>query len=170
MKIAGFEIKNKAGFFSALLGVLATFTMAMGNDGLLGSVANATSSWGNVNVAVEKLHSYNVNQVGGHAILDRSDVGFQKLDEVLRSKVPWLKYSCPTAYIMNTPATIGGAPTKVVHAYINGKTQAVAEFYVVDSWIAQEKQKNYLYKGLMLLFISFCISISQFVKPIEETL
>lgn len=164
MEIAGFEIKNKEGFFSALLGVFASFVMAMGSDGLLGSLANVTSDWGNVNLAVEKLHAYNVNEVGGQSILARNDAGFKEFDEVMKAKVPSLKYSRPDAYIMNTPATIGGAPTKVVHTFANRQSNSIAEFYIIDSWIAQEKQKDYLYKGLFFLFLSFLISASQFVK------
>lgn len=143
MEIAGFEVENKAGFFSALLGVFASFVMAMRSDGLLGSVANVTSDWGNVNLAVEKLHSYNVNEVGGESMLTRNDTGFKEFDKVMKAKVPSLKSSRPDAYIMNTPATIGGAPTKVVHAVANRKANSIAEFYIIDSWIAQEKQKDY---------------------------
>ena len=65
---------------------------------------------------------------------------------------------------MNTPATIGGAPTKVVHAILNGEPRAISEFYVIESWISQEKQKEYLYKGLFILFISFAVASLQFVK------
>ncbi|GAJ72457.1 hypothetical protein JCM18904_3285 [Vibrio sp. JCM 18904] len=119
---------------------------------------------GNVNSAVKQLHSYKLNQVGGQASIRRGEPNFEEFSAVIESKVPWLKYSTPDAYVMNTPATIGGAPTKVVHVFFNGQSRAISEFYVVESWISQEKQKDYLYKGLFILFISFGVASFQFVK------
>ena len=158
MRIIGFEIENKKGLWSALLGLFASIVMAMGSDGLLGGVANLTSDWGDVNAAVSTLHSYNVNEVGGRAILTQKDTGFNELREVLSTKVPWLKYNKPDYFLMNTPATIGGAPRKVVHAIFKQKGETISDFYIIDGWISQEKQKDYLYKGLFILFMSFCMA------------
>ncbi|WP_432451862.1 hypothetical protein ACRRS0_12500 [Agarivorans sp. QJM3NY_29] len=170
MEVAGFEIENKSGFWSALIGLIASLVMAMGNDGLLGGIADATSEWGDVKSAVVTLHSYDVNSVGdnSYSVLRPSDEGFNKLSEVLSTKVPWLRYSKPDLIVMNTVATFGGSPKKVVHARAKGQSQvkAIADFYIVDDWITQSKSKDYLYKGLFLLIVSFGIGISQFVRPI----
>ncbi|RBO81861.1 hypothetical protein [Marinomonas aquiplantarum] len=165
MQIAGFEIENRRGFLSALFGLLASIVMAMGSDGLLGSISNLTSDWGDVKSAVHTLHSYDVNKVGGRAALKPSDEGFNEFQGVIANKVPWLKYNKPDYFLMNTPATIGGAPRKVVHAVFNNQAKAIGDFYIIDGWLVQEKQKDYLYKGLFLLFISFCIAVSQYIKP-----
>lgn len=164
MNIENISIKNRSGFISALLGVLASIVMAMGSDGLLGSIANATSDWGNVQEAVERLHSYDLDQVGESAFIQRGDPNFQEFSAIIESKVPWLKNSPPDAYLMNTPATMGGAPTKVVHAIIDRQSKAISEFYVIENWLSQEKQKDYLYKGLFILLLSFGVASLQFVR------
>lgn len=164
MNIARFEIENKKGFWSALLGVFASIVMAMGNDGLLGSIANFTSDWGDVEEAIVTLHSYNVNEVGGRAALQPKDDGFNELHDVLSNKVSWLKYNKPDYFLMNTPVTIGGSPRKVIHAIYNNRAKTIGDFYIVDGWLVQEKQKDYLYKGLILLIISFCVAASQYIK------
>ncbi|MBS9921710.1 hypothetical protein [Vibrio alginolyticus] len=164
MEIMDYEIENKAGFFSAVLGLIASLVMAMGSIGWLGSIADVFSDWGDINHAVAKLHSYDVNNVGSKALLLPTDEGFDEFNELISMKTPWLKYRTPDAYLMNTPATFGGAPTKVVHVIYNNQAKSIAEFYIIENWISQEKQRDFLYKGLIILFASFLVSMSQFVK------
>lgn len=165
MYIAGFKIDNLKGFLSALFGVLASIVMAMGSDGLLGSIANFTSDWGEVSSAVQTLHSYNVNEVGSRTSLRPEHDGFSEFHNVLTNKVPWLKYNKPDYFLMNTAAAIGNSPRKVVHAIYNNQVKTIGDFYIIDGWLVQEKQKDYLYKGLFLLIISFVIAVSQYVRP-----
>ena len=165
MYIAGFKIENISGFLSAVLGVLASIVMAMGSEGLLGSIANFTSDWGEVNHAVCVLHSYDVSEVGAQATLHPTDDGFHEFYSVLSNKVPWLRYNRPDYFLMNTAATIGNAPSKIVHAIYGNQAKTIGDFYIVDGWLIQEKQKDYLYKGLFLLIISFGLAITQYIRP-----